>query len=241
MRVIAHRGASAVAPENTLSALRLGLRAGAAGAEIDVRLTRDGVVVLMHDATLDRTTDRSGALSLAPMRDLVGADAGAWRGAEWRGEPVPRLAQLLDEWPHDRRLYIELKDGPELLLPLADVLRAHGGRDLVLLAFDVELLRGAACVLPGWPRVRNVEGPGEDREAWIEARIREARGGGWAGLSFGVDAGWSADWPAQLHDAGLICAAWTVDDTQRALQLRAEGVDDLMTNDPARLLGALAR
>ena len=239
MRVIAHRGASAAAPENTLAALRLGLQAGAAGAEIDVRVTSDGEVVLLHDATLDRTTDRRGALSCTPLRELEEADAGARRGAEWRGERVPRLAQLLDEWPRDRRLYIELKGGPALLAPLADVLRAHRGRDLVLLAFDPEMLRGAAHVLPGWPRVRNVEAPADGRDAWLAARIQEARSAGWAGLSFGVAAGWSAAWPARLHDAGLACAAWTVDDVELALELRRDGVDDLMTNDPGRVLRAL--
>ena len=80
MRIIAHRGASAVAPENTLAALREGLRAGAAGAEIDVRLSADGEVVLLHDERLERTTNLCGLARDHTSRELAAADAGAWRG-----------------------------------------------------------------------------------------------------------------------------------------------------------------
>lgn len=235
MRIIAHRGASAVAPENTLAALREGLRVGAAGAEIDVRLTADGEVVLLHDATLDRTTSRSGLLRRCTQHELTGVDAGGWRGATWRGEPIPRLADLLAEWPRDRRLFIELKDGPELLAPLAQVLRDRVGWDLVVLAFDGDLLWASQRVLPDRPHVRNVEAPPGAAERWFTDRAEEARAAGWAGLSFGVAAGWSADWPTRLRAAGLGCAVWTVDDTAQAGRLCADGVDDLMTNDPGRL------
>ena len=236
MRIIAHRGASAVAPENTRAALREGLRAGAAGAEIDVRLTADGEVVLLHDAQLDRTTNFTGPLRRYTVGELAGADAGAWRGAAWRGEPIPRLADLLAEWPRDRRLFIELKDGPDLLVPLAQVLRDRVGWDLVVLAFDGDLLRASQRLLPGWPHVRNVEAPPMSAEPWFTERVEEARAEGWVGLSVGVAAGWSGDWPARLRAAGLGCAVWTVDEGVQAGRLCADGVDDLMTNDPGRML-----
>lgn len=235
MRIIAHRGASAVAPENTLAALRAGLHAGAQGAEIDVRLTADDEVVLLHDATLDRTTNRSGLLRRYTAGALAGADAGAWRGAAWRGEPIPRLADLLAEWPRERRLFIELKDGPELLPPLARVLRDRVGWDLVVLAFDGDLLRASQRLMPGWPHVRNVEAPPMAAERWFAERVAEARAAGWAGLSFGVASGWAADWPSRLRQVGLGCATWTVDEAAQAGRLCADGVDDLMTNDPGRL------
>lgn len=236
MRILGHRGASAVAPENTRAALREALAAGAAGAEIDVRITADGVVVLLHDERLDRTTTARGLLRTLVAGALAQVDAGSWFGPGWAREPVPRLSEILDEWPHDRRLLIELKDGTELLAPLRDVLANHRGKDLALLAFDGDLLREAGRVLPGWPCYHNVEWPGGDAAAWFDAQLLEAKAAGWQGLSLGVASGWRAQWPHRLREAGLGCAVWTVDDPAVAEQLRADGVEELMTNDPARLL-----
>lgn len=238
MRIIAHRGASAEAPENTLGALRRALERGSAGAEIDVRLAADGTVVLLHDATLGRTTDQRGRLRTCPAERLRAADAGRWFGPAWAGERVPALAELLQEWPAGRRLFIELKDGVESLAPLRAALAPWRHLDLHLLAFDAKVLRAAGTECPGWPRHHNVEAPRWGHARWLRRQVDEARAEGWAGLSFGVDAGWGADWPAGVHEAGLNCAVWTVDDLARARRLAGDGVDDLMTNDPAGLIGA---
>jgi glycerophosphoryl diester phosphodiesterase len=234
MRIIGHRGASAAAPENTRVALEQALAAGAAGAEIDVRVTADGVVVLLHDDKLDRTTNACGQLRARSFGSLGNVDAGSWFSPAFAGEPLPTLSGVLQEWPGDRRLFVELKDGPELLGPLCDALRDHRGKDIVLLAFDGRLLQRAGAAVPGWPRYHNVEVPVGAPMAWLDAHLREALSAGWQGLSLG--GGWCADWPARLHAAGLGCAVWTVDDAGIAQEMDAAGVDDLMTNDPVRML-----
>lgn len=105
----AHRGASGLAPENTLSAFALAEQAGADGVELDVHLSRDGVPVVIHDETLDRTTNGSGAVSTWTLRALKTLDAGGWFGPDFSAEPLPTLEDIL-LWADDRlRLNIEIK------------------------------------------------------------------------------------------------------------------------------------
>ncbi|MCL4813982.1 MAG: glycerophosphodiester phosphodiesterase [Vicinamibacteraceae bacterium] len=118
--VFGHRGGLALAPENTLAAFDAGLDAGADGLELDVHLSRDGEVVAIHDATLDRTTNASGAVASFTARELAGVDAGFAFGASdgypyrGRGVGVPRLADVLERYP-GRPLIVELKGEDEAL------------------------------------------------------------------------------------------------------------------------------
>ena len=93
--VIGHRGAAAYAPENTLEGIREAANRGARWVEFDAKLTSDGVVILMHDDTLDRTTNGHGPVAQASYREIGLLDAGASFGAAWRGTRVPRLADAL--------------------------------------------------------------------------------------------------------------------------------------------------
>ncbi len=95
-RIVAHRGASRVAPENTLAAFRLAPRLGSRWLEFDVSLLGDGTPVLHHDATLERCTDATGRLDRLTAADLAGIDAGSWFGAQYTGEPLATLVQALD-------------------------------------------------------------------------------------------------------------------------------------------------
>lgn len=109
MRVIAHRGFSGAAPENTLVALRMAMDLKADMAEIDVGLTKDGHVVLLHDETLDRTTDGSGLLSDVTLDEVRQLDAGSWFGSNYTEEPVPTLAEALDLVRGKMLLNVEIK------------------------------------------------------------------------------------------------------------------------------------
>lgn len=108
-RVIAHRGFSGQAPENTLVALRMAIEIEADMAEIDVGLTRDGHVVVLHDDTLDRTTNGKGLLSQTTLEEVQKLDAGSWFDADFAGEPVPTLAESLDLVKGKILLNIEIK------------------------------------------------------------------------------------------------------------------------------------
>jgi glycerophosphoryl diester phosphodiesterase len=108
----AHRGASAVCPENTMAAFRKSLELGATGIETDVQMTRDGGLVLIHDEELSRTTDGTGYVKDKTLREVLEADAGSWFGAEFKGERIPTLEDLLDLLQGQGTiLNIELKNG----------------------------------------------------------------------------------------------------------------------------------
>ena len=94
--IIAHRGASAYAPENTLAAIRMAEKLQANMIEIDIHQTRDSVLILMHDYTLDRTTDGSGRIKNKLWSGIEGLDAGSWFDPAFEGEPVPSLEQVLN-------------------------------------------------------------------------------------------------------------------------------------------------
>jgi glycerophosphoryl diester phosphodiesterase len=108
--VIAHRGASAYAPENTLAAFRLAKDMGADYFELDCTLSSDGEVIVIHDDTLDRTTDLKGAVADTPSDEIRRADAGSWFAPEFKGEPVPTLDEALDFAKDRIGVFVEVKD-----------------------------------------------------------------------------------------------------------------------------------
>src|SRR5688572_30548440 len=109
--IVAHRGASFEAPENTLAALRRAWELGAESSEIDVRLSADGAVVLMHDDTTERTGAVDRAVRDQTLAELRALDVGAWKAPGYRGERIPTLAEALDATPPGRMLFVELKTG----------------------------------------------------------------------------------------------------------------------------------
>ena len=109
--MVAHRGASAEAPENTLAAFRLALQQGAPAVECDVHLSADGCPVVIHDETVDRTTNGKGAVVGLTRAALRGLDAGSWRGPRFAGEPIPTLEEALELCAGRARLFIEIKMG----------------------------------------------------------------------------------------------------------------------------------
>jgi glycerophosphoryl diester phosphodiesterase len=112
--VIAHRGASATAPENTIAAFERALTDGADAIQLDVHLSRDDHPVVIHDPTLERTTDGSGPVRGHTMRELKRLDAGAWRGPAFAGQRLQTLQEVLERFRGRTRFWIELKGGPDL-------------------------------------------------------------------------------------------------------------------------------
>lgn len=112
--VIAHRGASAAAPENTIAAFERALADGADAIELDVHLSRDDHPVVIHDGTLERTTNGSGPVRAHSMRELKRLDAGAWHGPAFAGQRLQTLQEVLERFRGRTRFWIELKGGSDL-------------------------------------------------------------------------------------------------------------------------------
>ncbi len=241
---IAHRGASEVAPENTLAAVRSAARLGADLVEVDVQRTRDGALVLMHDVTLRRTTNVEEVFPRrTPWRvadfthdELLRLDAGSWKGARFTGERVPLLSDVV----HLLRgsgtgLLVELKE-PGLysgvVRDLAAVLDEPSTRTatepLVVESFDFAAMKELKTLEPSL-RVGLLGTP---------ARANLAALGSWADQVNPPHRSVDAAYVDAVHRAGMECHVWTVNRRgamQRAVGL---GVDGVITNRPA-LLGRL--
>ncbi|RME41529.1 MAG: glycerophosphodiester phosphodiesterase [Deltaproteobacteria bacterium] len=229
----AHRGASAHAPENTMAAFELAWRQGADGIELDVQVTRDGVPVVLHDETLDRTTDRRGRVSRMTLGEVRHADAGSWFHVRYGGERVPTLNEVFD-WARTRvRVNVEIKDAAAADAVLA-LIQHHPGIEVVVSSFDRRLLRRLRQASPALPLAVLC-----DRRLW-RAHLREAvRLAACAfhprrDLLTSVMAG-------QCRQAGLKVYPWTEDRPEGMRQLLRRGADGLFTNDPAAARALLDR
>ncbi len=222
---VAHRGASAYAPENTLSALRAAIELGCDLAEVDVQRTRDGVLVLVHDTDLARTTGCRRQVGDLTHRELERLDAGAWFSPAYAGERVPTLEQALDVLGGTGTgLLLEVKQPalhPGIAVDVARALRGHEGR-VVVQSFDHDVMRefsrldtGRPVGLLGHPPLRRLP----HLARWASSvNPRHGRA--------------TASYVEAVHDAGMASYVWTVDrdaDIDRALRL---GVDGVISNRP---------
>src|SRR5262245_57354057 len=124
VEIIAHRGSSFLAPENTRGAMELAWQEGADAIEGDFRLTRDGQIVCIHDASLKRTTGVDRRVEKCDLAELQSFDAGSWKGPQFAGERIPTLTEILATVPDGKRIYVEVKCGPEIVEPLYDVVNS---------------------------------------------------------------------------------------------------------------------
>ncbi len=239
--VFAHRGGAGLAPENTLAAFQHGLALGADGLELDVRLSKDGVVVVLHDARLERTTDLSGEVARCAADELSRADAG-FRFALGAERPfgaedcaVPTLAAVLARFP-DTRIVVELKENTRELAQavVAAVRRARAEERVCLGSFGGRVLRAAREAAPEIATSASRE---EVRWALYRSRFRwPVRGASYGGYQVPEIAGTtrvvSSRFVADAHDIGLGVQVWTVDTPDDARRLLEWGVDALITDRP---------
>jgi len=135
--LIAHRGDSASAPENTFASFDLAIEKGFDNVELDVQLTSDGVPVVIHDATLDRTTNASGPVSEISLADIQQLDAGSWKDAKFKREQIRTLEEILARYANKLRLHLELKSREQdLVEKVAPLLNAHGLLDNSSVEYD---------------------------------------------------------------------------------------------------------
>ncbi|MFO7767894.1 MAG: glycerophosphodiester phosphodiesterase family protein [bacterium] len=243
--VIGHRGSSGNAPENTLAAVRLAMEQGADGVEVDLRLTRDGRIVLMHDANTFRSTGRYHRVGRDSLERLRGLKVGRGRKYRLMRERIPTLDQVLETLPPDAPLMLEMKAGEELLVPLKELLDGMPERrgSLYLLDFRPWMLEAAREIFPAECLMWNVafEQPGRGGAWSPEPRtlVPAARDLGVRGLNLMVCDAVDRDLVLTAHDAGLDVHVWTVNEPDHALHLAGLGVEGIITDYPGRIRTAL--
>ncbi len=151
---IAHRGASSYAPENTFAAFDLAIVMGARHIELDVHLTSDGHVVVIHDDTVDRTTDGSGPVTNHTLAALQTLDAGSWLRHEFTGERIPTFDDVLDRYKGRAHVHVEIKgQSTQLAHRTADLIRKHGMvGETTITSFQSERLEESVPMPASWPR-----------------------------------------------------------------------------------------
>jgi glycerophosphoryl diester phosphodiesterase len=238
--VLGHRGASAEAPENTLAAFRLAVAQGADGVELDVWRCATGEVVVAHDEDLARVGGSPLRLPDTALRELRAVDVGAWKGARFRGERIPLLAEVLEALP-GAVVNVELKSrgGRELGLAqaVAEVIhRARAEARVVVSSFDWRLVGAFRLASPDVPTGLLFEGRG----AWrlrVWAGIRSLRPTAVHPDAALATAARVRAWTA----AGLAVNVWTVDDPAQATKLAHAGAASVITNVPALVRRAIPR
>jgi glycerophosphoryl diester phosphodiesterase len=227
---IAHRGAGKLAPENTLAAFRLGAQHGYTAFECDVKLSADGVPFLLHDATLERTTNAQGTAGERAWAELSRLDAGAWHSAAFTGEPLPTLdaiAAFCHESNH--ALNIEIKPTPgvehhtgRVVAGAAQRLWAGRAPPPLLSSFSPEALEGARDAAPALSRALLID---QFSDGWFE----RAQSLG----CVAVVANWRLYDGAlveRLHHAGLWAMCYTINEPSAARRLLEWGLDGMITD-----------
>lgn len=222
--VIAHRGASAERPENTLAAFRRAVTLKADGIELDVQLTRDGVPVVFHDPGLLRLTGKRGRLTtrtwpeIEPLRVLGGK------------EGIPRLTDVLAFTRRRIVVQIELKKGAAVAPVIAAIKKAKATAWVILASFELKLVREALALAPSIPRMLISEGRHSPAALLKQLKQCDAHG-----LSVNHAAVTTKEYAGYFQQQGFVVWCWTVNDAARARRLIGWGVDALLGDNPSLL------
>ena len=238
--VIAHRGASFYAPENTMASFELAAKQGAQAIELDVKLTRDGHIVAMHDRTVDRTTNGSGLVNSLTLAEIQRLDAGSWKDDRFRHIPVPTLREILTGLA-DRLLFnIELTNyaSPTDKLPQATIRlirELNLEKRILISSFNPAALMRTYRLAPGIPIGLLVHSGQPGILRWLLAGI--IRHQAWHPSDGLVT---SEHIVKRVHQTGRSINVWTVNQRSRMQALLDWGVDGIMTDDPKVLFEVMS-
>lgn len=235
LEIIAHRGASADAPENTLPAMKLAWEQGADAIELDLWLSKDGKLVVFHDSETKRFDGQSRPVASLTLGELRQLDVGSFKGAAFKGERIPALEPILATIPPGRRAVLELKCGPEILPELRRVLdaAARDPKEIAIISFNFDTVRESKRLFPRSEHYY-LHGFKKDSPSQpdIDALIRRCREADLDGLDLQSTWPVTRDFVSNVKDAGLKLIVWTVDDANVAKGLAEAGVDGITTNKP---------
>ena len=239
--LFAHRGDLAHAPENTLPAFQQALQKGADGIELDAKLTADGHVIVIHDSTVDRTTDGSGRVASLPLEAIRKLDAGKWFNEKFAGTKVPLLEEVFEVVGKDKMINIELKNyatsGGGLVIKVCELIKRHNNHNQILFSsFFPSTLKIAAQTLPEIPRgllaMSGLLG--------LWARSFGFMFGDYQALHAHISST-SREQMQRVHRLKRRVHVWTANKPEEINRLKEWGVDGIITDDPQTAIRALGR
>lgn len=235
--VFGHRGAKAYAPMNTIPSFELALEQGADGIELDVRLTRDGAMVIMHDERVDATTDGAGNVRDLTLAEIQSLDAGAWFSETFRGTRIPTLDEVFEAVGKRTRINVEIKAesirGEGIEAQVAQAIQRHGlANSTIISSFNPITLRRFRYAMPEVPiGFLYAEDTPPFAPHLMIGLPHEAKNPHHTMIN--------ADYMKRRKSAGYRVNTWTVNDASRAVQLRDLGVDCIITDAPDVILAAV--
>ncbi|MCG8584687.1 MAG: hypothetical protein MI757_08255 [Pirellulales bacterium] len=245
LEIIAHRGASYDAPENTLDAVALAWEQGADAVEIDCRMTRDGRIVMIHDADTLRTSGERLVVAEATYNELRQLDVGRWKGEVWSGARIDTIDEVFRTIPHGKRLFVEVKCGREINDTLVEAIRASElpMQSFAVISYDVSVAEGVKRSLPEVAAYLVARFEFDELKGWsptVDELIRVARDAGLDGIDVQARDCVDAAFVATARDSNLATYVWTVDEPDEVRRLIDAGVLGVTTNRPGWLRKQLA-
>lgn len=240
--LVAHRGASHDAPENTLPAFELAWKQGADAIEGDFHLTRDGKIVCLHDYDTKRVSGTKRVVKDSTLAELQALDAGAWFKPAFKGTKMPTLREVAATVPAGKKIYVEVKCGPEIVTAMLEDLAASGLKDdqIVVISFNAPVIEALKKVKPAykacWLSSFAKESPLDPGVDEVLATVRKIKADG---FSSKADERLDRGFVKAIRDAGFEYHCWTVDDAATARRFIEFGALSITTNRPAFLRESL--
>lgn len=245
VEIVAHRGASFDAPENTLAAIKLAWEQKADASEFDVFLSKDGKIVVIHDATTKRTACVDMKVAETTLDELRKLDVGSWKGAKFKGERIPTLEEMLATVPTGKRVFIEVKCGPEIVPELDRVLKVCKLKpeQTCVISFNADVIAATKKARPDLPCYWVVNlAPKNAKPKTAEELIEKAKEIKADGLDLSATpAILDKAFGDKVKAAGFKLYVWTVNDVELAKKMIAAGVESITTDKPGWLREQLAK
>ncbi|MGD9489473.1 MAG: glycerophosphodiester phosphodiesterase [Calditrichaceae bacterium] len=243
--IIAHRGASYLAPENTMAAINLAWEGDADAIEVDVHLSKDNVIVVIHDENTLRTGGRDSLVADQTLKELKQLDFGVYKDKKWAGERIPTLDEVVRTVPKNKTVFIEIKCGKEIIPVLENEIYNSGllAEQVVIIGFDRDVMRELKKALPEFIVLLLFEMEKESISGrWvpdIDEMLLQAKNAGMDGLDVLGCEYVDDDFARKVKSHDMKLYVWTVDHPQEARRLIDAGVDGITTNRPKWLKAKL--
>ncbi|WP_457755642.1 glycerophosphodiester phosphodiesterase [Thermodesulfatator indicus] len=236
IKIIAHRGASYYAPENTIAAFYIAQELQADGIELDVHLTKDNKLVVIHDKTTERTGDKNVIVSKATLEELKAIDVGSWFGPQFKGEKIPTLEEVINKF-RDLEIYIEIKSGKEAAFPLFSALEKVKEKErLMVFSFDYSFLLEWQKFNKNVRTLWIVEyGYNISEDEPIERIIEKIEHINLTGISTDSNLDIWEKHAFKIVSKKLYWNVWTIDDEDIAKKFSKMGVNSITTNIPDKI------
>ena len=236
--IVAHRGSSFDAPENTLPAFRLAWEQGADGVEGDFLLTKDAQIVCIHDASTKRLADKNLVVSKSTLQELRALDVGAWKHEKFKGTKIPTISEVFANIPKGKKIFVEVKCGPEIVPFLVkEIRKANLETDQVrLICFNTKVIKSFKENMPNY-KAYWLSGFNKKNGSWkpsVDQVITTLQ----SCKADGLDSQHTIppEFSKSVINAGFEWHAWTINDARTAQRLAKRGIDSITTDRP-KLIG----